>query len=134
VPELAIGDEIVGEVVTVEQQPMSIFTLLMRDPNPLHFDSAAVAAAGLGDRTVNQGTINMAYVLNDLLRLVASPELIRTFRCRFLGNVFGGDRVRPHARVTAVDGALVTLDVRLDRVDGDGVLAGTATIDVGAPA
>jgi acyl dehydratase len=131
--ELAVGDEIDGPVVTVEQQPMTIFTLLMRDPNPLHFDPEAVAAASLGDRTVNQGTINMAYILNPLLEQVATPERIRRFRCRFLGNVFAGDRVQAHARVTEVAGSLLTLDVRLDRVDGDSVLAGTATVELGAP-
>jgi acyl dehydratase len=129
--DFSVGHEIDGPIVTVEQQPMSIFSLLMRDPNPLHFDPAAVAAAGLGERTVNQGTINMAYVLNELLRLAGAPGRVRTFHCRFLGNVFAGDRVQAHARVTDVAGSLVTLDVRLDRADGDaGVLAGSATIDV----
>jgi acyl dehydratase len=109
---------------------MNIFSLLMRDPNPLHFDPAAVAAAGLGERTINQGTINMAYVLNELLRLAGAPERIRSFRCRFLGNVFASDRVHAHARVTDVAGSLVTLDVRLDRAGGGGVLVGSATIDV----
>jgi acyl dehydratase len=129
--DLSVGDEIDGPIVTVEQQPMSIFSLLMRDPNPLHFDPAAVAAAGLGERTVNQGTINVAYVLNELMRFAGSPERITGFRCRFLGNVFAGDRVQAHARVTDVAQSLVTLDVRLDRADdGDGVLAGSATIDL----
>jgi acyl dehydratase len=129
--DLSVGDEIDGPIVTVEQQPMSIFSLLMRDPNPLHFDPAAVAAAGLGERTVNQGTINVAYVLNELMRLAGAPERIRSFRCRFIGNVFAGDRVQAHARVSDVAQSLVTLEVRLDRADdGDGVLAGSATIDL----
>jgi acyl dehydratase len=128
--DFRVGDEIEGPILTVDQQPMNIFSLLMRDPNPLHFDPAAVAVAGLGERTINQGTINMAYVLNELLRLAGAPERIRTFRCRFLGNVFAGDRVRAHARVSDVAGSLVTLDVRLDRAGGGGVLVGSATIDV----
>lgn len=129
--ELEVGQEIRGEPLVVRGCEMRIFSLLMADPNPLHFDPAAVQARGLGDKPINQGTINMAYVINPLLQLVQSPERLESFRCRFLANVLEGDTVCARGRVTHVGSESVTLDIWLERVGGEHVVEGTATLVVG---
>lgn len=129
-PDLAPGDELPVRTLQVDVRDMRVFTLLMRDPNPLHFDPDAVRAAGLGDRPINQGTITMAYPLNALLAAVPGPAALRSFRCRFLGSVYEGDEVRAGGTVTAVEDGRTTVDVWLERGVGTRVLEGTATLEL----
>ena len=131
-PELEVGQQFAGRLMTVDAKDMQIFSLLMSDPNPIHFDPEAVRRRGLGDRRINQGTINMAYPINALLELVGEPKSIRSFRCRFLGNVFEGDRVSATGRVSSVAGGTAVVEVWLQRENGDRVLEGSATLDLGA--
>lgn len=132
--ELVAGAELPVRTLTVDVRDMRVFTLLMRDPNPLHFDPAAVRVAGLGDAPINQGTITMAYPLNALLAALPHPGALRTFRCRFLGSVHAGDEVRAGGTVTSVDDDVATVEVWLDGPDGARVLEGTATVAAGAVA
>ena len=46
---------------------MRTVAALFRDPNPVHWDHAEVAARGGGDRVINQSPINVAYIVNMLL-------------------------------------------------------------------
>ena len=46
----------------VNPEKMKIFAAIARDPNPIHWDRAAVAERGLGDRLINQGPINLGDV------------------------------------------------------------------------
>ena len=98
---------------------MKTVAALLHDPNPIHFDVAAVRALGLGDRPVNQGPSNMAYVVSMLSRSAGGPERIRRLRVRFLGNVLAGDRLVAGGTVAAVgdqDGERVAeVDVWLER-------------------
>jgi acyl dehydratase len=120
----------VVEAVSVEA--MKTVAALLGDPNPIHFDPGAVTALGMGDRPVNQGPTNMAYVVNMLTAWTGDPTSVRRLRVRFLGNVFAGDRVSAHGVVTGVrreSGArLADLDVWLERSPEDRVLDGTATV------
>ena len=69
-----LGDEIPTFVVeSVSAENMKLMALLLRDPNPIHFDLDAVASAGLGSRVVNQGGTTLAYVYN-MLEAWAGPE------------------------------------------------------------
>ncbi len=120
----------------VDAQPMKTMAALLRDPNPIHWDVAAVEAIGLGDRVVNQGPINIGYVMNVLVAWAGGdPGALRRLTVRFRGNVFADDVVTAGGTVTAMDVAddarLVTCDVWLDR-EGDGarVLAGTAQVSL----
>jgi acyl dehydratase len=131
--EASPGTEIpplVVEEVPVEQ--MKTVAALLRDSNPIHWDVDAVKTLGMGDRPVNQGPNNMAYVANMLVAWAGGdPGRVRAMRVRFLGNVFGGDRVVARGVVTGVreEGGerLADLDVWLERGE-DRVLDGTATV------
>ena len=110
---------------------MKIFAAIARDPNPIHWDRAAVAERGLGDRLINQGPINLGYVVNMLLAWTG-PASLRDIAVRFTSNVFDGDMVTAGGVVTGVrveqGERLADCDVWLDRDDGTRAIAGTATV------
>ena len=120
---------------SVSAEPMKTVAALLHDPNPIHFDVAAVEALGMGDRVVNQGPNNMAYVVNMLADWAGGPGRVRGLRVRFLGNVFAGDRLTARGTVTGVreEGGerLADLDVWLERSEDDRVLDGTAVVALG---
>ena len=127
------GTEVPPFVVeSVPVEAMKTVAALLHDPNPIHFDLQAVEALGMGDRQVNQGPTNMAYVVNALTAWTGDPTAVRRLQVRFLGNVFAGDRVSAGGVVTGIREAggqrLADLDVWLERTPDDRVLAGTATV------
>jgi acyl dehydratase len=126
----AVGEALPGlRVGAVDADHIKIMALILRDPNPIHFDLDAVAAAGLGDREVNQGGATMAYVINMLAGWAGSRAAVRSISCRFLANVFAGDAVETGGTITAVhpDGS-VDCEVWADRTDGTRALTGQATV------
>ncbi|WP_280508689.1 MaoC family dehydratase [Nocardia flavorosea] len=139
----------VGAAVTewvlpaVSAEKMKTMALLLADPNPIHFDIAAVRSLGLGDQPVNQGPSNVGYVLNMLGAWAGGTDRVRALRVRFLGNVFGGDHVTCRGTVTAVraHGGSVLADCAVELLAGARgapeprvVLSGTASVEISAPA
>lgn len=125
---IAVGEALPPfEVASVYPAAMQVWARLLHDPNPIHLDVAAVQAAGLGDRRINQGPANLAYILNMLTR--AFPDMcVSATDVRFMANVLEGDRVTAGGTVTAVDATSVNCDVWLE-VDGRGrALSGTAAL------
>jgi acyl dehydratase len=131
-PTADVGDALPEWTVDpVDAEKMKTMAALLADPNPIHWDVEAVRALGMGDRPVNQGPSNMAYVANMLAAWSGGHQHLRTLRVRFLANVFGGDRVVAGGRVIAVEpadgGTLATCEVWLRRGD-DTVMAGEARV------
>ncbi|MGO3326615.1 MaoC family dehydratase [Gordonia sp. (in: high G+C Gram-positive bacteria)] len=129
---VSIGDVVTGREIAVDPARMKTMAALLADPNPIHWDTRAVAELGLGEAPVNQGPLNMGYIQTMLAEWAGGRDRICSFRCRFLGNVFGGQTVRAGAEVTGIedgpDGRLVQCEVWLD-VDGAGrAMSGTATV------
>jgi acyl dehydratase len=134
--EVEVGMEIPPLVIAdVSPEPMKTVAALLNDSNPIHFDAESVKALGMGDRVVNQGPNNMAYIVTMLCSWAGSPALVRGLRVRFLGNVFAGDSLTARGTVTGVreEGGrrLADLDVRLERAEDDRVLDGTAVVALG---
>lgn len=122
------GDALPPFVIeSVSPEAMRDWSVFLADPNPIHLDVEVVKAKGLGDKRINQGPINVAYMMNMLM--AAFPGcLIESMDSRFLDNVYEGDRAVASGEVTAVEGNRVSCDLKLD-VDGRGTVnAGTATI------
>ena len=114
-------------VPAVDPAAMAVWATLLHDPNPIHLDKAAVQAAGLGERRINQGPANLAYILNMLARAFPGWRVERT-DVRFMANVFEDDRVIAGGIVTTASATHVSCDIWLE-VDGRGrALAGTATL------
>jgi len=129
----AKGDELPRlEIHGVNADFMKIAALVLRDGNPIHFDTAVVKTAGLGTREVNQGAVTMAYVLNLLIDWGGSRSAVYDLKCRFKANVFAGDDVLVGGEVVRVadseDGRLVECDIWVDGVDGIRVISGCASI------
>lgn len=130
---MRVGTELpVWEVGSVSAEKMKTTAALLSDPTPIHFDAQTVRALGMGDRPVNQGPLNMGYVMNAVTAWAGGPERLRRLRVRFRGPVLAGDRVRVRGRVTAVreeDGVrLADCDVALEVVGGEPAVTGTATV------
>jgi acyl dehydratase len=128
-----VGSELPAwEVPSVSAEKMKTMAALLADPNPIHWDAEAVAALGMGNRPINQGPLNMGYVMNMLAAWSGGHDRLRRFRIRFLGNVVAGHRLSAGGVVTAIrqeDGARVAdCDVHLTVVGGEAVLKGTATV------
>ncbi|MDR7303975.1 MaoC family dehydratase [Haloactinomyces albus] len=133
---IRVGDELPAyEVTSVSAEKMKTMSALMRDANPIHYDAEAVRALNLGDRVVNQGPLNQAYVVSMLGHWAGGVARVRAIRLRYLGNVFAEDTLRACGTVTAIraeDGVTVAdCDVHLDVVEGSRVLSGTAAVRIG---
>jgi acyl dehydratase len=116
-------------IESVSAPAMHDIALVLEDPNPIHLSGEAARAAGLGERPVNQGPVNMGYVL-DMLRAAAPAATVKDLRVRLLANVFAGDRVTAAGEVLATEGNRVTCAVWLD-VEGAGrAIEGTATLEL----
>ncbi|PYE12446.1 acyl dehydratase [Williamsia limnetica] len=126
---IAIGTEIPRfQVKAVSGEHIRQMALILRDPNPIHFDLDAVAAAGLGDREINQGGVTMAYIVDMLTAWVGSGAALSGIKCRFRGNVRAGDEVIAGGVVTDISGGAAVCDVWADLADGTRVLDGAATV------
>lgn len=130
---LAVGDELPPFVVeAVDAQRMKTMAALLDDPNPIHYDTELVARLGYGDRPINQGPITMSYMMNVVAGAVGA-KAVRRFSCRFLGNVFAGERVQCTGTVTAVDQEAGMIELELTAMAEDRqVLAGSATLTLGS--
>ncbi len=135
----SVGDPLPDLVVErVDAEKMKTMALLLRDPNPIHWDVDTVRSLGMGDRPVNQGPNNMAYLVNMLATYAGGFDRVRGLRVRFLANVFADDRLVAGGRVTEVDevapGGSCTVSceiwLRRDGRDDDVVMAGTASVDL----
>ena len=118
--------------VDVDPERMKVMAALLGDPNPIHFDTRALAALGMEERPVNQGPLNMGYLQTMLARWAGGRDRLLEFRVRFQGNVLAGDRVRAQGQVTEVRdterGRVATCEISLEVVGGSVALSGTADV------
>src|SRR3546814_12713663 len=96
------------------------------DPNPIHLDVEVVKAKGLGDKVINQGPANVAYVMN-MLAAAFPGSRIEKMDSRFVDNVYAGDRLTAGGTVTGTDEGRAFCDVWLRAAARDIVIYGTAT-------
>lgn len=106
----------------VDPQSMVIWAEILRDPNPIHLDVEAVRAMGLGNRRINQGPANLAYLINGVFQTFPCAKMEQITN-RFVGNVVEDDLLVVSGAVTQVEtvaeGVRVTCDMTL-AVDGRG--------------
>jgi 3-hydroxybutyryl-CoA dehydratase len=116
-------------IEAVSTEGMKAWAVFLRDPNPIHLDPAAVAAKGLGNRVINQGPANLAYIIS-MLQAEYPGALIEALDVRYVDNVFGGEAVEAGGTVTAVAEADGTVHCEIWlRTDARGpALTGTAAV------
>ena len=126
----AVGDTLPPFTIeSVSPEAMKQWAVFLADPNPIHLDVEVVKAKGLGDRVINQGPANVAYMMNMLMRAFPGGR-IKAMDSRFLDNVYGGDRAVVTGRITMIEGNIVTCEFSLD-VDGRGTVnSGTALVEI----
>ncbi|MFN8224795.1 MAG: MaoC/PaaZ C-terminal domain-containing protein [Gaiellales bacterium] len=131
-PTVAVGEQLPERRYLVSAEGMKVFSVLMRDPNPVHYDPEFVRSLGLGDRPVNQGTITMGYPISAVLEWLGDPASLVAFRCRFRRTLLAGDVAVAGGEVTSVEAiegrVTATLMIWLDRDDGDRIIDGSATV------
>ena len=122
------GDPIAPFVIdAVSTEAMKEWAVFLADPNPIHLDPEAVKAKGLGDKVINQGPINVAYMMNMLMTAFPGCS-IKQIEARFLDNVYGGDKAVASGTIRSVEGNRIECEIALE-VDGRGVVnAGTAVV------
>lgn len=125
-PDWKAGDELEGRTLPpVGRDRLRKYAEASGDPNPIHLSDEAAAAAGLPG-VIAHGMLTVA-----TMGLLFSPYLehghVKTFRSRFSGMVFLGDRLRVGGRVTGVEGTaeghLYIFEVYARR-EGDTVASG----------
>jgi 3-hydroxybutyryl-CoA dehydratase len=120
-------------IASVSPEGMKAWAKFLHDPNPIHLDPAVVKAKGLGDRVINQGPANLAYLIN-MLHSAIPGGFIESLEVRYVDNVFGGEAVEAGGTVKDVSAhgskRRISCDVWL-RADARGaVLTGTATVAI----
>jgi acyl dehydratase len=120
---------------SVRPERMRTMAAILRDPNPVHWDTSVCEAIGFGRRTINQGPLGLSYMVN-MLHAWAGPGCIRRLVMTFPQAVLSGDRITARGTVTGVrteDGRrLADCDIWLEREPGDRPLVGTATVELPA--
>ncbi len=116
----------------VDPARMKTMAAILRDPYSLHWDRAGNEALGLKGRVINQGPLNLSYIVNMLLDW-AGPSSIRRLTVSFGRPVLDGDRVTAGGRVDSVNDEngerRATCAVWLKR-DDEVVVSGTAVVAV----
>ncbi len=133
---ITVGTELpTYDVASISAEKMKTMAALLADPTPIHWDVTTVQALGMGDRPINQGPLNMGYVMNALTEWAGGADRLRRLRLRFLGTVYAEQHLQVTGAVTAVrdqDGERhADCEFTLAVVDGEPVAAGTATVMVG---
>ena len=130
-----VGDTIPELTFDVSAEPMKLFSILMDDPNPIHYDRDFVRNLGRGEEPVNQGTITMGYLINAVVAWAGGVDRLLRFRCRFGSSVVAGDRVVAGGTVIALGtdprGETAELDIWLRRSGDQAALTGSATVLIG---
>jgi len=132
--ELSVGDQLEPRVVDdVSGEDMKLVAALLQDPYPPHYDPRAAEELGYPG-LLNQGPANLSYLLQALVRELASPGDLRSFDVRFHDMVFEGETVTATATVEEKeldDGeGIVTFAVALEKADGTVAVDGSATARV----
>lgn len=118
-------------VASVSPEGMKAWAKFLHDPNPIHLDPGVVKAKGLGDRVINQGPANLAYLIN-MLQAALPEARIESLEVRYVDNVFGGEAVEAGGTIKDIstdgDANRVSCEVWLRAEARAAVLTGTATL------
>jgi acyl dehydratase len=96
------GDQVPAwEMAEVSADRMKTMAAILRDPYPVHWDPEIVEKMGMGRRTINQGPLGLAYMVN-MLHAWTGEGSIRRLKMTFPLPVFSGDHIMAKGVVTGV--------------------------------
>jgi acyl dehydratase len=126
---MKVGDQLPEfVVVSVDPARMKTMAAVLRDPYRVHWDREATREMGLEGRVINQGPLNLSYIVN-MLHSYSGPTSVRRLTVTFGRPVFDTDSVFAGGEISAIEGDRVTCAVWLKRGD-EIVVSGTAVIDI----
>lgn len=114
-------------IASISAEGMKVWAKVLHDPNPIHLDPSVVRARGLGDKVINQGPANLAYIIN-MLQAAFPRATISSLQTRFVDNVFAEDDVSASGTVTSIDANQAICEVWLRAAARDLVITGTAVL------
>ena len=109
---------------------MKTMAALLRDPYPIHWDADGNEKMGIKGKVVNQGPLNLSYIVN-MLMAWQGHDCIRRLTVNFTGWVLGGDTLSAHGKVISLfnsnDEVQAKCEIWLER-DGEHLLEGEAIV------
>ncbi len=109
--DVSVGDELPGLDVPITATAIVAGAIASRDYQDVHHDRDLAVARGSKDIFMNILTTN-GYVGRFVTDWAGPEALLRCIDIRLGAPNYPGDTMRMSGRVTAVDGALVTVEVR----------------------
>ena len=85
----------------VPQESMDTWAVILDDPNPIHLDANAVKQVGLGNKTINQGPANIAYILNMIEENFHNSKILK-MNNKMTDSVLEGDLVTVSGHITEI--------------------------------
>jgi acyl dehydratase len=117
----------------VDPARMRTMAAILRDPYPVHWDRNANERIGLGGRVINQGPLNLGYIVN-MLHAWMGPESVRRLTVSFGKPVLDEDHVTAKGKVIELfeqnGERRAKCEVWLER-EGLPVVTGTAVVAIG---
>jgi acyl dehydratase len=80
---------------------MDTWAVILDDPNPIHLDANAVKQVGLGNKTINQGPANIAYILNMIEENFPNSQILK-MNNKMTDSVLDGDLVTVSGHITEI--------------------------------
>jgi acyl dehydratase len=118
------------DMPAVDPARMRTMAAILRDPYPVHWDPVANERIGLGGRVVNQGPLNLGYIVN-MLHAWSGPGCVRRLTVSFGPPVLDGEHVTAKGRVQELlevaGERRAVCEVWLER-DGVAVVSGSAVV------
>jgi acyl dehydratase len=126
---MKVGDQLPEFAVpSVDPARMKTMAAVLRDPYRVHWDREATREMGLEGRVINQGPLNLSYIVN-MLHSFSGPTSVRRLTVSFGQPVFDTDSVVSGGEISAIEGDRATCAVWLKRGD-EIVVSGAAVIDI----
>ncbi len=115
----------------VPQESMDAWAVILDDPNPIHLDANAVKKIGLGDKTINQGPANIAYILNMIEKNFPNSQILK-MNNKMTDSVLEGDLVIVSGKITEtkVEGDQFIASCSVQLTIGEDKIAVLSEIDV----
>lgn len=131
---LSPGDELKPRIVNnLNGDDMKLIAALLQDPYPPHYNRRRADELGYPG-LLNQGPANCSYILQAVVRELASPIDLEKFDYRFHEMVFEDETVTARATVAETqlvnEKGIVVFDVALEKADGTVAVDGTVTARV----
>ena len=126
-----IGQKLEKWSFVVRQENLVTWSKVLNDPNPIHFDNSKVKELGFGNKCINQGPANIAYIINCISSNFPEYRLIE-IKNKLNGNVFSDDKITVDGQISNIENkknySFISLLLDLHTQNQNNVLSSNALI------